>query len=310
MSELILHHYPTSPFAEKVRAVMGFKQLSWRSVHIPMIMPKPDVVALTGGNRRTPILQIGADGYCDTALICDELERIAPAHTLYPKGQEGLARVVAQWADDLVFGPAMAYNFQPAGAAEVFAGADPDWVKAFGEDRKAMRAGAPRMMPADATPTYDQYLSRLEDMLGGHDFLLGDQASLADFAAYHPVWFTLNKTPSLAGLINGRHRVRAWSMRMAGLGHGNDTDLSSAQALEIARAATPQPVDALPFVNHHGLALGTTVSVRAVNFGLEDSVGELVAATSSRYVIRRSDERAGVVHVHFPRVGFILNKAG
>ena len=82
MSELILHHYPTSPFAEKVRAVMGFKQLSWRSVHIPMIMPKPDVVALTGGNRRTPILQIGADVYCDTALICDELERIAPAQVV------------------------------------------------------------------------------------------------------------------------------------------------------------------------------------------------------------------------------------
>jgi glutathione S-transferase len=310
MNELILHHYPTSPFAEKVRAVLGYKQLSWRSVHIPMIMPKPDVVALTGGHRRTPILQIGADVYCDTALICDELERLAPAHTLYPKGQEGLARVVAQWADDLVFGPAMAYNFQPSGAAEVFAGADPDWVKAFGEDRKAMRGGAARMMPADATPTYDTYLSRLDDMLGTHDFLLGHAPSLADFAAYHPVWFTLNKTPSLAGLVNGKHRVRAWSMRMAGMGHGHDTPMSGTDALAVAKSATPQSVESEPWVNHHGIALGTPVTVRAVSFGLEESVGELVAATASRYVIRRRDERAGEVHVHFPRLGFVLAKAG
>ena len=73
-TELILHHYPSSPFAEKVRLVLGFKQLPWKSVIIPSVMPKPDVVALTGGYRRTPVLQIGADIYCDTSLICEVLE--------------------------------------------------------------------------------------------------------------------------------------------------------------------------------------------------------------------------------------------
>ena len=69
MHELILHHYPTSPFAEKARLMLGFKQLSWRSVMIPPVMPKPDLTALTGGYRRTPVLQVGADIYCDSALI-------------------------------------------------------------------------------------------------------------------------------------------------------------------------------------------------------------------------------------------------
>ena len=69
MDTLILHHYPASPFAEKIRRVLAFKQLAYRSVIIPDVMPKPDVLALTGGYRRTPILQIGADIYCDTALI-------------------------------------------------------------------------------------------------------------------------------------------------------------------------------------------------------------------------------------------------
>ena len=69
MNDLILHHYTTSPFSEKIRLILGFKQLAWKSVLIPSIMPKPDVVALTGGYRKTPFLQVGADIYCDTALI-------------------------------------------------------------------------------------------------------------------------------------------------------------------------------------------------------------------------------------------------
>ena len=73
MSDLILHHYPMSPFSEKVRLILGHKQLAWKSVLIPSVMPKPDVVALTGGYRRTPFLQIGADIYCDTALIARRL---------------------------------------------------------------------------------------------------------------------------------------------------------------------------------------------------------------------------------------------
>ena len=47
MSALILHHYPTSPFAEKVRLVCGYKKLDWQSVTIPMVMPKPDLMPLT-----------------------------------------------------------------------------------------------------------------------------------------------------------------------------------------------------------------------------------------------------------------------
>ena len=79
MSDLILHHYPMSPFAEKARLMLGLKGLAWKSVTIPTVMPKPDVVALTGGYRRTPVLQIGADIYCDTALIAQTLAVFEPA---------------------------------------------------------------------------------------------------------------------------------------------------------------------------------------------------------------------------------------
>src|SRR5574343_766296 len=144
MSELILHHYPNSPFAEKIRLILGHKKLPWKSVFIPMIMPKHNLTALTGGYRKTPVLQIAADIYCDTSLICDVLEHLAPAPTLYPQAVNVAARIVTQWADGSLFTAAMAYNFQPAGVAQEFESATAEGVQEFVADRAAIRGGAPR----------------------------------------------------------------------------------------------------------------------------------------------------------------------
>jgi glutathione S-transferase len=50
------------------------------------------------------------------------------------------------------------------------------------------------------------------------------------------------------------------------------------------------------------------VVIRAESFGTEPTVGKLIAATRTRYTIERTDERAGQVHVHFPRIGFSISK--
>ena len=70
--EIILHNYPNSPFSEKVRVAFGIKGLSWRSVIQPVIMPKPDLIPLTGGYRKIPVMQIGADIFCDSQIILRE----------------------------------------------------------------------------------------------------------------------------------------------------------------------------------------------------------------------------------------------
>jgi glutathione S-transferase len=309
MSNIILHHYPMSPFAEKVRLILGFKKLAWDSVTIPMYMPKPDVVALTGGHRRTPFMQIGADVYCDSNLICDVLEHIAPEPTLYPDAVKGAARIISHWADTVVFPTAMAYNFQPAGAAHVLASWSPEDVKAFVQDRTTMRGGAPRMLAADAIGMYKSYLRRLSHMLEQGPYLLGDAPSVADFSAYHPTWYTLRQVPNLAGIFDATPNVREWLLRMEKFGHGQHTDISSTQAIQTAHDSQPIDMSHEPFIDHHGIALGSQVVITADAFGLEPTAGELIAATRTRYTVRRQDPRAGSVQVHFPRVGFILKKA-
>ena len=309
MSALILHHYPTSPFAEKVRLIMGYKKLSWQGVTIPMVMPKPDLMPLTGGYRRTPVLQIGADIYCDTSLICTMLDHVQPEPSLYGSHAKGLVRTVAQWADNIVFPVAMGYNFQPAGAAHVFASTDPEVVKVFAQDRQAMRGGASRMPAADATGAYKNYLRRVSSMLEGQDFVLGSQPTLADFSIFHSVWFTVVNVPLLAGILDTTPLVKAWVARMQAFGHGNNSELSTTDALNVAHDATPLDVSKEIFQDEHGIPLGTQVIVHAESFGTEPTQGELVAATRTRYSLRRNDPRTGSVHVHFPRNGFILKRA-
>lgn len=310
MADLILHHYPTSPFAEKVRLVLGYKNLAWKSVVIPQIMPKPDVQALTGGYRKTPILQIGADIYCDTSLICDVLEHLAPTPSLYPEPGKGLARTLAQWADSTLFWAAMAYNLGPKGAADMFGNTPPEVAKAFSDDRRAMSGSMTRLRPADAAAAYKSYLRRLSDMLDDQPFLLGAVPTVADFACYHPLWFTRTRTPSVAGILDLTPAVVDWMARMAAIGHGTMEKFNAADAIAVAAASTPHTLlTDSTFQDDHGIALGSLVTVAAESFGPEATEGELVAATRTHYTLRRIDERAGTVHVHFPRIGYVLKKA-
>ncbi len=306
MTHLILHHYPASPFAEKIRRVLGFKKLAWKSVIIPAVSPKPDVVALTGGYRKTPILQIGADIYCDTALICNVLEHEQPEPVLFPPHLKGVSRVFAQWADSTLFWAAMAYNLQPRGAAEMFARLPPDAAKAFAEDRREMSTGMLRLRPADATAAYRSYLRRIAHMVEEHDFLFGAEPCVADFAAYHPLWFTRVCTPAMADIFEPVPAVLEWMDRMDALGQGRMEKFTSQDAITVAAGAEPAPLLDDVFQDEHGIALGSPVTVAAESFGLEPTAGTLVAATRTRYTLRREDPRAGTVHVHFPRIGYVL----
>jgi glutathione S-transferase len=312
----LLHHYASSPFAEKVRAILGFKGLRWGAVTQPQIMPKPDLQALTGGYRRIPVLQLGADVYCDTSLIAEVLDGLAPDPSLFPEASAAQARILAQWADHTLFWTAMNFNFQPAGASALFKDAPPDALKAFALDRKTMQSPAPRWALGDSTAAYREYLARISGLLAGRAFVCGDAPCIADFAIYHPLWFTRNLAP-IAGILDTAPGVSEWLERIAGFSktaRANSEKVSAAQAHEIAFTHAPAPLGqgtGASFVDLHGVPEGSPVSIAAESFGLEPTTGILVAATANRLTIARQLSpqalpSASAVHVHFPRIGFVL----
>ena len=301
MNELILHHYPMSPFAEKARLMLGYKKLPWRSVIIPPVMPKPDVVALTGGYRKTPVLQVGADVYCDTALIARVLEARQPSPTLYPAGAP-LAVPLAQWADSMLFAVAVSWAMQPAGAAAIMGTQPPEVLKAFAADRAAMRAHAPRPSLADATAQLKQHLAAIAAQLRqGGPWLFGAEPSIADFSVGHCLWFIRLAKP-VAHLLDDYPPIGAWLERLFAIGHHVSSEMSSGEALAVAAGAGAHaPTAVEPGL---GFEAGQAVTVAATDYGVDPVAGTLVGLNPLESVLRRSDPRAGMLHVHFPRCGF------
>ncbi len=301
MLPLILHHYDGSPFSEKVRLMLGFKGLAWQSVEVPVVMPKPDVVALTGGYRKTPILQIGADVYCDSALIAGVLEAIAPTPTLFPT-DAALAPLLAQWADSTLFWTVIPYAMQAEGRAHVFKGVAPEALRVFAADRAPFTAGMRRQSGTDAAANLAGYLGTLSAQVAdGRTGLFGSAMSIADFSVAHCLWYVRRAGP-LAAVIDRYPPLLAWLERVLAVGHGRPQPLSSSAALMVAAAAPSHaPVQVEPGL---GFDSGAAVTVAATDYGVDPVVGTLVGLSADEVVLRRIDHRAGTVHVHFPRRGF------
>jgi glutathione S-transferase len=304
MSEIILHHYALSPYAEKIRLALGRKSLPWRSVDTPMVMPKPDHVELTGGYRRVPVLQIGADVYCDTHCIARALDRLYPDPPLSPRGQETVEHAFSRWAETTFM--LAVHALFPLGGV---------FPEAFVEDRRKTMVppGQNLDMLKGVLPTrllqIRANLGRLERQLAdGRPFVLGVEPSLADFSAFHPL-LLLMAQPRLAALLAKLRHVSAWAERVRALGHGKSTPLTSAEAIEIARKAEPAAFEGEP-VLPEGMKLGDRVLVIADEYGSGNVAGTLAASGLDEIAVRRQGERAGDVVVHFPREDYSIIAAG
>ncbi|MDZ7824997.1 MAG: glutathione S-transferase family protein [Gammaproteobacteria bacterium] len=306
MAELVLHHYDASPFSEKVRTALGIKGLAWRDVQIPDVMPKPEYTPLTGGYRRTPSLQIGADVWCDSAAILAELERRFPQPSLHPAGDRGLAQALGFWSDRPFFMAAVTLVFGAAGEAV---------SRRFIEDRAHMAGNFDVARMREARPVMrEQYRAHLgfldQQLADGRPFVTGDAPGLADLHPWHVIWFLRRAAPSEAGLIDGFSRIIAWEARMAAIGHGEPQAMSAADALEIARDSIPDTLPEEDPGEPGGLHPGQRVEMAPDDYGRDLVAGEVVASNAGEIALLRRDPDLGEVVVHFPRAGFVVYPRG
>jgi len=309
MSTIILHHYGTSPYSEKIRAVLGFKKLDWKSVTAAAIMPKPDLLPLTGGYRRIPVMQIGRDIYCDTRLIVQVLERLHPAPALIP-GPLRASCAAFTFLEPTLFMAAVGTTLQPAGVQALIQGLGREAFERFIQDRTKLFSGGKTERPnSDLVSSHFPTLAgALDAQLAEHPFLLGSEPTLADFIAYHPIWF-IGRNPGVASCLEPFKNIATWRARIKALGHGQPTELTAAEAMEIARTSQEgQPFEGAPLTLEN-LSLGQRVIVHASDYGIEPVEGTLVHASSIEVAIQRNDDRAGEVVVHFPRVDFKISAA-
>lgn len=299
MPEVILHHYETSPFGTAMRLALGLKGIRWKSVEAPMIAPKPDLSALTGGYERIPVLQIGADIYCDTDCITDALEIFKPEPSLYPGPSGAAGKMIALWSGNSWFMPAVgtALGTNPSVVPEEFWN---DRAKRFGMNPKTFLPAVPHL-----TAQFHAGAALLANALSdGRKFIGGDQAGHADFALYVNVQFI-----RFAGILadDFGSPISDWYSRVEEIGYGEFEEWDPAKAISHARAC--EPIGDCTFVEGSGFELGQIVKIKTDSPDPATIAGELVGFNDRRVTIARTNDTAGKLHVHFPRLGQILTPA-
>jgi glutathione S-transferase len=303
VSPIILHHFEKSPFSEKIRVIFGLKNIEWTSVLISRIMPRPELMPLTGGYRRTPVMQIGADIYCDTQCIILELERRFPEPTLFPDGYRGVASAMAMWSDRSFFQSTVNLVFGTLAdqVPQDFI-ADRERLRGAKFDVAAMTSAIPQMR--DQFRAHVQWIDT--QLADGRSWISGDSAGLCDVNAYMNIWYVRAHLANADQMLAEFGNTRAWEARLSALGHGRSSEISSSAALDIATHAAPQTTELADPNDPNGRKPGDKVEVMPDDYGKVRVSGEIVALSSQHIAIRRHDPRAGEVVVHFPRAGFLV----
>lgn len=300
---IIFHHYDSSPYAEKIRLMFGLTDMHWQSLLSPVQPPRPSLDPLTGGYRRIPVAQIGADIFCDTSIITREIASAANCVALDHTTVDATAAALMEQAEKDVFFAAigavkplrllgtMLQQFGPVGTYR------------FAKDRAGFLKGGTVRPPKgdEAKVVLNSLLNALEARLTEYSWVGGDTASVADFAIYHPLWLYVrcNRRP-----LNAGNKVVDWYQRVGDIGHGQRKEITQEEAFSIAREAEPRPLPTS--VGDTAATIGDIVEVAPSDYGVLPVTGKLAAITEDRIIIARDKTEFGKLHVHFPRMGYTL----
>ncbi|MGM0449635.1 MAG: glutathione S-transferase family protein [Pseudomonadota bacterium] len=304
MADFVLHHYPMSPFSEKVRAMLGYAGISWQSVTVREMPPRPKLEALTGGYRKIPVAQIGADVFCDTRAIARELGAIAGKPELALEHNSEAVQAFVRDVDLNVFLACIIGSSGPGMLIKLAKSTSIMNALRFLKDRISIgrTAKVSALTPKQARVRIREHLDRLEGMLDS-DFLFGDTPCIADFSAYHGLWYVrdLAERP----VMKAYPKVNAWMDRIQAFGHGTAKDITQDDALTQARGVEPRAIE----VQGEDPLLGKSVSIAPDDYARDPVVGTLVASSEHESIVRLESSDLGGLHLHFPKEGFRVREA-
>ena len=302
---LILHQYDISPFSQKAQKMMGLKELSWQSVEMPMIAPKPDVEALTGGYRGTPVLQIGRDVFIDNWMIARALDEFDASGTAI-NAQGGLREAALYAWGERLFTPLL---------HAALAAYQSEWDADFLADRK-------RVFPDVDFDTLDvsdpdrrsqvrAYLGTVEAQLGlDQDFLGGAQADSCDIHVWGMVWMIHSALPALMPIVETFPRLTDWYERVSALGTGDREDVKIDVAWQSLKDGLARPLPDTPDQEPLAPWVGEAVDISAGSADRGSASGRLLAVDHEQVVLGVEPISGEDVQVWFPRFGYHLRQRG
>ena len=302
---LILHQYDISPFSQKAQKMMGLKELSWQSVEMPMIAPKPDVEALTGGYRGTPVLQIGRDVFIDNWMIAralDEFDASGPAIN----AQGGLREAALYAWGERLFTPLL---------HAALAAYQSEWDADFLADRKRVFPDVDfdtlNVSDPDRRSQVRAYLGTVEAQLGlDQDFLGGAQADSCDIHVWGMVWMIHSALPALMPIVETFPRLTDWYERVSALGTGDREDVKIDVAWKSLKDGPARPLPDTPDQEPLAPWVGEVVDIAAGSADRGSASGRLLAVDHEQVVLGVEPISGEAAQVWFPRFGYHLRQRG
>jgi glutathione S-transferase len=292
--------------------MLGHKDARWRSVEVAMVPPRPGLQPVLGEFRRIPVLQRGADFFCDTRLMAEVLDAAMPAPPLFTTASRAISTLIANWAEPRAFvmmGPvrfASRDDVQPLLEAGIQPG---DFLR----DRAPFMAPAvdtrrSASMRASARDHVVSYLTVLADLLqsAGGLYLCGSKPSAADFSVYHTLWW-LRQPPQRDALLQRFASLGDWADRMAAIGHGHHEPMTPDDALREAAAAQSAAHWRGGWAAFDDDRVGHPVTLNADDYGRDPIAGTLTAVSDRHLTLTRDVAGVGTVRVHFPKVGYEIS---
>ena len=301
---LILHQYDISPFSQKAQKMMGLKGLSWQNVEMPMIAPKPNVEALTGGYRGTPVLQIGADVFIDNWMIARALDYVSPDKPLINVRGPLSDGALYAWGERL---------FTPLLHSALAVYKD-QWDADFLADRK-------RVFPDvdfDALEVHDaERLSQIRAYLGAVNeelnhrgaFLGGKRADGWDIHAWGLVWMIKSALPSVSPVVDCFPALLQWYERMTQIGTGTREDAAIEVAWSALKASAQRTLPSSDRNEPLNEWVGRSVSVLPGSADRGGAQGRLVAVDHEQAVLVVEPLPGVEAQVWFPRFGYHIRES-
>lgn len=219
-----LHQFEISPFADKIRRILNWKQIPYECVDYGV----SGVMKIRRINPagKVPVLEHDGVWISDSSDIALYLEKKFPDRPLYPMDSQARAQahVLEDWADESLYFMEMSLRFlYPENARRflpMLMAKDPAWLQRVfgGFILRSMRGllsnqGHGRRSHDARLHDLQRHIDSVGQWLGDREYFFGAEISIADIAVYVQL-YCIGLTPEGRAVIDTAAAVVEWMQRV------------------------------------------------------------------------------------------------
>jgi glutathione S-transferase len=209
---IVFYDWPYSPFCMKVRAILGYKQVEYRTL---------SPLAARGelrrrGTGKVPAIEMDGEFITDSSDIAYALDHRFRKPPLLPNGarERALCHAIEDWADESLYFIGLYYRWYDRAGRREIPGKFGSSIKGrliyrfyLRRILKQLRGqGTLRKPPEHVQRDLERNLAAVEGLLTPGPFIFGDKPYLCDFALWGQLEY-LRRTPAGGRALNGRTHI-------------------------------------------------------------------------------------------------------